>query len=52
MTYELKFERRAKKEWDKLGHPVREQFKKSWLNVSKTHISLQRGFMDVLIATK
>ncbi|EAQ6132081.1 type II toxin-antitoxin system RelE/ParE family toxin [Salmonella enterica] len=28
MIYELKFERRAKKEWDKLGHPVREQFKK------------------------
>ncbi|HHX1453075.1 TPA: type II toxin-antitoxin system RelE family toxin [Salmonella enterica] len=28
MTYELKFEHRAKKEWDKLGHPVREQFKK------------------------
>lgn len=28
MTYELAFEKRAKKEWDKLGHTVRAQFKK------------------------
>ncbi|HBL6849847.1 TPA: type II toxin-antitoxin system RelE/ParE family toxin [Escherichia coli] len=28
MTYELAFERRALKEWQKLGHTVREQFKK------------------------
>ena len=28
MTYELEFERRALKEWHKLGHTVREQFKK------------------------
>lgn len=28
MTYELKFERRALKEWESLGHPVRQQFKK------------------------
>lgn len=28
MTYKLEFERRALKEWEKLGHPVREQFKK------------------------
>ncbi len=27
MTYKLKFEKRAWKEWGKLGHPVREQFK-------------------------
>lgn len=27
MTYKLEFERRALKEWEKLGHPVREQFK-------------------------
>ncbi|WP_340617602.1 type II toxin-antitoxin system RelE family toxin [Xenorhabdus entomophaga] len=28
MTYSLKFEKRALKEWGKLGHPIREQFKK------------------------
>lgn len=28
MTYKLEFDRRALKEWKKLGHPVREQFKK------------------------
>ena len=28
MTYKLKFEKRAWKEWEKLGHPVKEQFKK------------------------
>lgn len=28
MTYRLKFEKRAWKEWEKLGHPVRDQFKK------------------------
>ncbi|QSZ65926.1 type II toxin-antitoxin system RelE/ParE family toxin (plasmid) [Escherichia coli] len=28
MTYELAFDRRALKEWQKLGHTIREQFKK------------------------
>lgn len=28
MTYKLKFEKRAWKEWEKLGYPVKEQFKK------------------------
>lgn len=28
MTYKLDFDRRALKEWKRLGHPVREQFKK------------------------
>ena len=28
MTYRLKFEKRAWKEWETLGHPVRDQFKK------------------------
>ena len=28
MTYKLKFEKRAWREWEKLGHPVKEQFKK------------------------
>ncbi len=28
MTYELAFDRRALKEWRKLGHTIREQFKK------------------------
>lgn len=28
MIYKLEFDRRALKEWGKLGHPVREQFKK------------------------
>ncbi|MDQ0431144.1 mRNA interferase RelE/StbE [Pantoea agglomerans] len=28
MTYKLAFDRRALKEWEKLGHPIREQFKK------------------------
>lgn len=27
MTYRLKFDKRAWKEWEKLGHPVKEQFK-------------------------
>ncbi|EFH9984966.1 type II toxin-antitoxin system RelE/ParE family toxin [Escherichia coli] len=28
MTYELAFDHRALKEWQKLGHTIREQFKK------------------------
>lgn len=28
MTYRLKFDKRAWNEWEKLGHPVKEQFKK------------------------
>ena len=28
MTYKLKFDKRALKEWEKLGHPVKTQFKK------------------------
>nr|WP_176454074.1 type II toxin-antitoxin system RelE/ParE family toxin [Erwinia piriflorinigrans] len=28
MTYNLQFEKRALKEWGKLGHPIREQLKK------------------------
>ncbi|WP_237386268.1 type II toxin-antitoxin system RelE family toxin [Xenorhabdus sp. Sc-CR9] len=28
MIYSLKFEKRALKEWEKLGHPIRGQFKK------------------------
>ena len=28
MTYKLVFEKRAKKEWDKLDHDIRNQFKK------------------------
>ena len=32
MTYELAFDRRALKEWQKLGHTIREQFKKKLEN--------------------
>lgn len=28
MTYKLKFEKRALKEWERLGYPIREQLKK------------------------
>ncbi|QSX32496.1 type II toxin-antitoxin system RelE/ParE family toxin [Shewanella avicenniae] len=28
MTYKLKFDKRALKEWEKLGYPVKTQFKK------------------------
>ncbi|MHA7848642.1 type II toxin-antitoxin system RelE family toxin [Serratia sp. D1N4] len=28
MTFKLEFDKRALKEWQRLGHPVREQFKK------------------------
>lgn len=28
MTYKLVFEKRALKEWEKLGHPIKAQFKK------------------------
>ena len=28
MTYKLKFEKRAWREWEKLGHTIKEQFKK------------------------
>ncbi len=28
MTYELEFKKSALKEWDKLGHTIKEQFKK------------------------
>ena len=33
MTYELEFDRRALKEWNKLGDTVRQQFKKKLAEV-------------------
>jgi len=33
MTYSLEFDRRALKEWNKLGDTVRQQFKKKLLEV-------------------
>jgi mRNA interferase RelE/StbE len=45
MTYKLEFLPSARKEWDKLGHTLREQFKK---NLE----SLPTPCMGCLIATK
>ncbi|MBK5376939.1 MULTISPECIES: type II toxin-antitoxin system RelE family toxin [unclassified Pseudomonas] len=35
MTYSLEFDRRALKEWDKLGDTIRQQFKKKLAEVLK-----------------
>ena len=35
MTYDLEFDRRALKEWNKLGDTIREQFKKKLAEVLK-----------------
>ena len=45
MTYELAFDRRALKEWQKLGHTIREQFKRNWQNGWKIHAYPQPGYM-------
>lgn len=50
MTYELSFIPEAKKEWDKLGHTVREQFKnKLQERVINPHVSKDKlhGFTNV-----
>lgn len=52
MTYELAFDRRALKEWQKLGHTIREQFKRNWQNGWKIHAYPQPGYMVMLIAIK
>ncbi len=36
MTYELAFDRRALKEWQKLGHTIREQFKETGRTAGKS----------------
>lgn len=46
MTYELAFDRRALKEWQKLGHTIREQFKK------KLAERLENPYMAMLTVTK
>ncbi len=43
MIYKLEFERRALKEWKKLGAPVQEQFKKNWQKDYSTHIFRQHA---------
>ena len=52
MTYELAFDRRALKEWQKLSHTIREQFKRNWQNGWKIHAYPQPGYMVMLIAIK
>lgn len=52
MTYELAFDRRALKEWQKLGHTIREQFKKKLAERLKIHAYPQPGYMVMLIAIK
>lgn len=52
MTYELEFERRALKEWHKLGHTVREQFKKKLSERLKIQGSLLPGYMVILTVIK
>lgn len=43
MTYKLEFDRRALREWGKLGHPVREQFKKKLAErLENPHVSASR----------
>ncbi len=39
------FCRRALKEWQKLGHTIREQFKRNWQNGWKIHAYPQPGYM-------
>jgi mRNA interferase RelE/StbE len=38
MTYELEFKKSALKEWEKLGHTVKEQFKKLKERLDNPHI--------------
>ncbi|WP_118135445.1 type II toxin-antitoxin system RelE/ParE family toxin [Oceanicella sp. SM1341] len=50
MTYELEFEKRALKEWNKLGAPLREQFKKKLaerLEAPRVEADRLRGVRDV-----
>lgn len=49
MIYELAFDHRALKEWQKLGHTVREQFKKK---LSERLINRKRLARTVLIFTE
>nr|WP_233341431.1 type II toxin-antitoxin system RelE/ParE family toxin [Escherichia coli]UGK56314.1 mRNA interferase toxin RelE [Escherichia coli] len=47
------FDRRALKEWQKLGHTIREQFKKeTGRTAGKIHAYPQPGYMVMLIAIK
>ncbi len=53
MTYELAFDRRALKEWQKLGHTIRETIQKeAGRNGWKIHAYPQPGYMVMLIAIK
>jgi len=51
MTYSLEFDRRALKEWNKLGDTVRQQFKKNFLKYSRTLASRLIVFANYQIAT-
>ena len=43
MTYKLKFEKRALKEWERLGHPIRQQLKKKLSErLENPHITASR----------
>ena len=52
MTYELEFDRRALKEWNKLGDTVRQQFKKNWLRSWRILESKPIGFASYQTAIK
>ena len=52
MTYELAFDRRALKEWQKLGHTIREQFKKKLAERLENPRVPAAGYMVMLIAIK
>lgn len=51
MTYDLEFDRRALKEWNKLGDTVRQQFKKKLAEVLETLASKPIDFVSYPTAT-
>ncbi len=52
MTYSLEFDRRALKEWNKLGDTVRQQFKKKPLEVLESPRIEANRLRELRIATK
>lgn len=55
MTYKLTFSPKAKKEWDKLGDTIKNQFKKKLLErLENPHVPADRlsGFSDVFYKIK
>lgn len=51
MTYSLEFDRRALKEWNKLGDTLRRQFKKKLIEILETLVLKLTGLGNYPTAT-